>query len=110
MSTYTQITKHPQTGTYEEATWHDDYFGPHIYGVEFPSDSKTYPVDIVEEKQIHDFWVDDVVKAYENCSGTSSDPILDFLNQIQIEYKKRWEEDPITGNGATEKSKIVKKK
>ena len=39
MSTYIQETKHPVTGAWELATWHDDYFGNHNYGVQFPSDA-----------------------------------------------------------------------
>lgn len=38
MSTYKQWTKHPATGLWEHATWMDDYFGRHHYGVSFPSD------------------------------------------------------------------------
>lgn len=37
MSTYKRLTKHPVTNEWEHATWHDDYFGSHEYGVEFPS-------------------------------------------------------------------------
>lgn len=119
MSTYTQITRHPQTGMYELATWHDDHFGPHIYGVEFPSDKKVYSVDLVEQAQIHNLWKDDVVAAYRWFLKTVSlghgvdnteELLLEFLNQIDHQYKLRWEADPITGNGATESSRVVKKK
>lgn len=41
MSTFKKSTSHPITGDYEEAIWHDDYFGRHKYGVEF-SDGKIY--------------------------------------------------------------------
>lgn len=37
MSTYQQWTKHPATGLWEHATWQDDHFGRHHYGVIFPS-------------------------------------------------------------------------
>lgn len=43
MSTYKAITLHPLTGMPELATWHDDYYGQHEYGVEFPSDKKVFP-------------------------------------------------------------------
>jgi len=36
MSTYSKQTKHPVTGEWHEATWIDDYYGRHIYGIEFP--------------------------------------------------------------------------
>jgi hypothetical protein len=39
MSTYNRKTKHPVTGIYENATWQDDLFGNHKYGVIFPSDA-----------------------------------------------------------------------
>lgn len=35
MSSYIQKTRNPYTGQWEMATWHDNYFGPHHYGVEF---------------------------------------------------------------------------
>lgn len=35
MSNFIQTTKHPKTGKIEPATWLDDYFGPHQYGVKF---------------------------------------------------------------------------
>lgn len=45
MSTYNRRTKHPRTGQWEEATWYDDLFGPHRYGVVFPSEVKRYDPD-----------------------------------------------------------------
>jgi hypothetical protein len=45
MSNYQAKTKHPITGEWEVADWHDDYFGKHIYGVKFPNDPKTYNID-----------------------------------------------------------------
>lgn len=38
MSTFNKQTKHPVTGEWEDATWYDDFFGRHGYGVVFPSD------------------------------------------------------------------------
>ena len=35
MSTYKMMTKNPDSGLWELATWHDDHFGKHKYGVEF---------------------------------------------------------------------------
>lgn len=37
MSTYAMSTKHPVTGRWEDAIWMDDFYGPHNYGVKFPS-------------------------------------------------------------------------
>ena len=39
------MTKHPNTGKWEKATWHDDLFGSHHYGVIFPSDREKYGKD-----------------------------------------------------------------
>jgi len=41
MSTYSKQTKHPVTGEWHEATWIDDFYGRHNYGVQFP-DGGTY--------------------------------------------------------------------
>ena len=41
MSTYSRQTKHPVTGEWHEATWIDDFYGRHRYGVQFP-DGGTY--------------------------------------------------------------------
>ena len=41
MSTYLKQTKHPITGEWHEATWIDDFYGRHRYGVQFP-DGGTY--------------------------------------------------------------------
>lgn len=35
MSTFKRMTKNPDSGHWENATWIDDYFGSHRYGVEF---------------------------------------------------------------------------
>src|SRR4029077_8015262 len=43
MSTYTQLTKHPNTGKWEEAVWQDDYFAPHRYGVRFKDGTTVEP-------------------------------------------------------------------
>lgn len=111
MSDYKKITKHPQNGGYELADWHDDYFGPHAYGVEFRSDSKIYPADLVERAQVYDFYIEDVMEAFEKTAFAAGDEeMLDFLNAIQEAYAARWKADPITGNGATEKSRVVKRR
>lgn len=42
MSTYIRTTKHPVTGKWQKATWYDDYFGNHHYGVQFAGEEKVY--------------------------------------------------------------------
>lgn len=44
MSNYQKTTQHPVTKKWQLATWRDDYFGRHNYGVEFPNDIKVYDV------------------------------------------------------------------
>ena len=39
MSNFTRRTIHPVTGAIEEATWLDDHFGKHRYGVRFADGS-----------------------------------------------------------------------
>ncbi len=36
MSNFVRMTKRPGTDRFESATWLDDFFGPHAYGVQFP--------------------------------------------------------------------------
>lgn len=111
MSNYARVTKHPVTGKYSKAEWLDNYFAPHYYGVKFPDDEKVYPAEFVEERQIHDFWADDVINAFRYVMGLEAkdELLVAFLNQIEKEYKARWQLDPISGNGATEKSVVVKR-
>ena len=102
MSTYSKITRHPQTGQYESATWIDDYFGHHVYGVLFESDDKIYPTDIVNRAELKHFWAADVIKAVREFSNFDTDQdVLDFLDILNDVYKKRWEDDPLYGDGAT---------
>lgn len=102
MSTYTKITRHPITKNYEVATFHDDYFGEHIYGVEFPSDGKVFPTEYVQPAQIENFWAEDVIMAfreYKDGIGETDEEVVEFLNLIEDEYKRRWERDPVGGEG-----------
>lgn len=63
MSTFQQMTKHPETGEWELATWHDDYFGRHKYGVEFPSEgTEVINVDEVGGLDTRDMTPEDVKK------------------------------------------------
>lgn len=107
MSTYKRITKHPQTRFYEKATWIDDYFGPHLYGVAFESDGKVYPPELVDRGEVKNFWTEDVKAAF--LKFLEQNEILDypeerlmlFLNNVETAYRERWDRDPLMGEGAT---------
>lgn len=47
MSNYYATEEHPLTGRKERAAFLDDHFGPHRYGVHFPSDDQIYPLTLV---------------------------------------------------------------
>ena len=47
MSTYSKQTKHPVTGEWHEATWMDDFYGRHRYGVRFPN-GETFNPDKIQ--------------------------------------------------------------
>ena len=52
MSTYIQTSKHPTTGAWEQATWMDDFYGHHHYGVRFPDGSTFDPEEVkIETKE-----------------------------------------------------------
>lgn len=42
MSNFTQPAYHPKEKVIREASFLDDYFGPHEYGVSFPNDPHVY--------------------------------------------------------------------
>lgn len=101
MSTYSKITRHPQTGEYEKARWIDDYYGPHLYGVEFASDDKVYPEDMVAKAQLKEFWAADVIGAFKKVQAKAgSKTVIAFLEALNEEYKERWDRDPEGGEGA----------
>lgn len=99
MSTYKKITKHPLNGSYFNATWHDDYFGPHLYGVSFDGDKVVYPAEQVEQAQLKEFWVADVLEALRKA-GNDEKQIIRFLAALQETYNERWDRDPEGGEGA----------
>ena len=111
MSTYKKVTQHPLDRIYGNATWHDDYFGPHRHGVEFPADDVIYPASQVEDAQLKEFWTADVIEAFlaflpsgneKKEFDNPEDALLMFLKELNIAYKKRWERDPLGGEGAVE--------
>lgn len=101
MSDYSRITRHPNDGRYDIATWHDNYFGHGLYGVRFPNDEVVYPASQVEQAQIATFWVADVLETLRE-RGWDDETIVRFLEKLQETYKRRWQRDPIHGEGAVE--------
>lgn len=101
MSNYSKITRHPVTAKFEVARYRDDYFGSHLYGVEF-SDGRTYPIAQVEAEQIKEFWVADVINAIKSYYGDDDEQVVDFLDVLNSEYRDRWERDPDGGEGAAD--------
>ena len=51
MSSFTRSTKHPKTGIEELASWLDNRFGHHRYGVFFPSDESIWDESLIEDKE-----------------------------------------------------------
>lgn len=106
MSDYSKITRHPNTGVYENAKYRDDYFGTHMYGVFFPSDNKVYPLEQVSKAQLKEFWAEDVLEAFRLYIGedsmTPEGDLLVFLGYLDKAYKARWDRDPLGGEGAAE--------
>ena len=49
MSTFQRLTKHPTTGIEELATWNDDFYGKHRYGVFFLSDKFMWREEEIKE-------------------------------------------------------------
>ena len=110
MSTYTTITRHPNTKEYAFAEYIDDYFAPHSYGVKFPNDPVVYPIEMVKKAQLKEFWADDVLaalKEYNTQNRDSGVDILVFLKLLNKEYKARWARDPLGGEGAIEHAGVM---
>lgn len=107
MSTYKKVARHPNTGKWERATFHDDYFAPHVYGVEFPSDGKVYTIEMLEKTELKEFWADDVIEAFsifmnDYVGEYDHKDLITFLDNIDIQYHARWRDDPQGGGGAVE--------
>lgn len=56
MSTYQRWTKHPKTKKWHLATWIDNYFGNHHYGVQFTEvfDPEKKKLETSEDKPIEE--------------------------------------------------------
>lgn len=102
MSDFSRVTRHPNNSQYAVARWHDNYFGAHRYGVEFPGDAVVYPASQVEEAQLKEFWADDVLATLRDSQITAlTEPqIVQWLEDLQVTYKDRWNRDPATGEAA----------
>lgn len=89
MSTYSKLTKNPNTNEWEKATWHDDHFGNHHYGVSFPSDPDFYwnpdeveletrpftiPNKGVDNTQPTEDWITEFDEKFYKIMGTETDP------------------------------------
>lgn len=81
MSNFARITKHPTTGKFELASWLDNYFGPHKYGVHFPSDDFTY-------KESDFKWEFQDQETQAKPLGEPADAVLNNLMQVlqDIDY------------------------
>lgn len=121
MSTYWKTTKHPETGKWEKATWHDDHFGKHHYGVEFPDGSMWDPWETEFETREGDPTqkpvlpekvekrIDDVLSI---CTGMSDElkngvkkAVAQELTTARAEERKRiknaWDKLNIVGGAAS---------
>lgn len=47
MTSYTKLTKHPETGVWEMANWINDWFSMYKCGVKFP-DGKIFDPDFIQ--------------------------------------------------------------
>ena len=69
MSTFSQQTKHPVTGEWHEATWMDDFYGRHRYGVRFPSGETLNPDKIQLETREDEPQESTMKEMCELCNG-----------------------------------------
>jgi len=64
MSNFIAPTRYPdEAGEIQPATWLDDYFGPHEYGVRFPDGKVFHEKEIESKKPIYHFAVFDALVA-----------------------------------------------
>jgi hypothetical protein len=54
VSNFIRRTKNPATGKFENATWLDNHFGGHRYGVRFPSDGMIYNAELQGDWEFED--------------------------------------------------------
>ncbi len=79
MSNYAALTKHPETGKWVNATWVDDHFGRHRYGVFFP-DGKVFREEQIDGVDILGILADD--------ESTTIQPLDEKLQKLQDFLRK----------------------
>src|SRR5689334_22711475 len=73
--------RYPKCGRHATlAEWHDNYFGPHRYGVKFPDGPVVYPAEQVNQAQLKTWWTADVMEALDAVGLTTAET-LDFLEK-----------------------------
>jgi len=91
MSTFFKQTKHPKTKEWQVATWMDDYYGKHRYGVKFPSGevfdpentrltTKDYKVKINKEKPKQEFNESSFEEGFATARRIYEPVIVQILN------------------------------
>ena len=94
MSTYLKQTKHPITGEWHEATWIDDYYGRHRYGVQFP-DGGTYNPDTTKLETRDDETVsktekiEEMVRDFCSVVPKSKSEVRQRIQQAIVEERAR---------------------
>jgi 5-methylcytosine-specific restriction endonuclease McrBC GTP-binding regulatory subunit McrB len=105
MSTYKRETKHPITGEWGNATWMDDYFGQHRYGIKFDGEETVFKENEYEWETRDDLPLEQPIESWEERfskewshiteGGTSSfgisheTRIKDFIRTIEKESYER---------------------
>jgi hypothetical protein len=105
MSSYKKLTKHPETKQFELATWIDNHFGEHNYGIIFDSspnvihDSRDEEFETKElcnecGKEIHESWV---TYANNGCLCNLQDPIIkQIIAKIKLRIEANTENNMIS--------------
>lgn len=84
MSTFVKPTKNPKTGKFELATWHDDYFAHHHYGVEFEDGEVYDPREMELETMSHDEFNPEVtIKLRKSL-------IMDLNHKLNLKQNETW--------------------
>lgn len=107
MSCYYAITKHPETGKWENAEWLDDHFGIHHYGVRFP-DGRVFDPERIkcDQKDLRTDYMkleSEAVNRFDVCGELRKQSILREymesaynLGKLEKEDEQAPKEDPKT--------------